>query len=184
MFRFREDELDYMVKDTNGRVFFSVPYREVPKDSSELEERNGWFRNVGMLWVLIGIVQITHRVYETGNLAGSIWLTLGLICFGVYWFAKTRFTVLPTEKGTIFVIQNKDHKRILNEMSRRRKKQFLYCFGEIDFENDPEDEARKFHWLRSEAVITEEELSSYLNKIRAYHQESETQVEGRSELVH
>lgn len=164
-FSFGKDKLAYSVKDRSGTHTFDIYYGDIPKDRQELEEKNDWYRNVGIFWVLIGVVQIIYRYHETGVLKGSVWLMLGVICFIVYAVAKTRFTIIPTQSGKIFIIQNKQHAKILEEIEGRRKKQLYEWYGEIDFSNDPNKEIAKFKWLANQGIIDENEMRDKINQI-------------------
>jgi hypothetical protein len=182
-FVFGGEALKYTLKDMNGRQSFSVPYTYIPRDTNELEERNPWFRNVGLFWMLIGVVQVIYRLFETGTLVPSLWLILGLVCFGIYRIASTRYLVLNTEKGSIFVIHDRKHEEILHELATRRKNQLKTLYGAIDYHNDPSAEMNKFRWLFKEGVITRQELEMTLEEIRSDRLDQNTPV-ATEELVH
>ncbi|MDP8208636.1 MAG: hypothetical protein P9L92_18380 [Candidatus Electryonea clarkiae] len=166
-FEFEDEKLKYTMKDSAGKRTFSVPYTSISTEKSELEERSNWFRNVGIFWVLIGVVQIVYRLIEGGSFGGSLWLTLGVICFIIYGFSGTKFTILESEKGGIFVLNNKEHDNIIDTIFSRRKEQLKLMLGDIDFSNDPRKEVRKFQFLHNEKVITDEEYDQIINKLQA-----------------
>ena len=182
-FIFGDDSLIYTLKDMGGRQSFSVPYISILKDRSELEERNPWFRNVGLLWVLIGIIQTLYVYHGAGGPILSIWLILGMVCLAIYWVATTRYTVLNTERGSIYVILDKKHEEVLQELSSRRKAQLRNLYGAINLQNDPAVEMNKFRWLLQEGAISDEEFRSTLKEIGVHHLAQE-QPEESTELIH
>lgn len=160
-FEFGEDKLKYSLKDGSGKRTFSTDYGDIyDEDFDELEEKNEWFRNVGILWVLLGAYQIGSRFMGSGNLSGSMWLTLGIICLITYRLRITKFTVIDAEKGRIFIIKDAQHSQLLDEISIRRKKQWKVRYGPINYDNDPQSELKKFQWLLDKRVISEDEFNA------------------------
>ncbi len=168
-FSFGESQLKYTIKDSGGSQSFSIDYGSIPAEVGEREERNAWFRNVGIFWIAIGVLQIGARFTEQGRLKGSIWFTLGILCFIVYWAAKTRYSVINTDKGLIFIIKNKQHDQVMNELDARRKRQWRQLYGEVDLTNDLAREIEKFRWLKENNVISEAEYNEAVIKIAQHH---------------
>lgn len=175
-FQFKEDKLSFTIKDSNGSHSFSINYGSIPLDDQrELEEKNSWFRNVGILWLLVGGVQTFLRFSESGNLTISMWSILGAICFAAFLCAKTKYTILRTESGNILIIQNKQHDQILNKITKRRKEQLLVWYGEINYNNDPNDEMNKFLWLKNQNLISEEHFKDVKAKLISFHKHEESE---------
>jgi len=168
-FIFNEEKLKYSFKDKSGGHSFDIHYGAIPNDSFEFEERNVWYRNLGAIWSLLGLFIIVSRYMETGVLRGSLWFTLGIICFIVYWFSEVSYKVINTEKGRIFVIKDKIHDEILDEIFTRKKEQLLSRYGEINYLNDPNSEANKFMWLLQEDAITRNEFEEIMKKLQTHH---------------
>jgi hypothetical protein len=59
--------------------------------------------------------------------------------------------------GNVFVIQDKNHDKIIEELNKRRKSQLLQWYGEVNPENELEYEIQKFKWLVEQNVISKEE---------------------------
>jgi len=175
LFQFLNEDLKFTGKDQSGTYTFSVKYGSIPANTSELIERNVWFRNAGILWALIGSLQIGLHYRDFGGFGGGFWFLVGLICLGIYGVAKTKYTVFNTDKGRIYVVKNKDHDHIISEISSRRKEQLFSWYGELDFSNDPNAELDKFRWLMSEGVIGEVEYTRVVEKLKSYHQNQELQ---------
>jgi hypothetical protein len=160
-FEFGEDKLKYSIKDASGKKTFSTDYGAISdEDYDELEVKNEWFRNVGILWMLIGAFQIGSRFMESGKFSGSMWLTLGIICLITYRFKTTSYTIVDAEKGRIFIIKDAQHSKILDEISTRRKKQWKIWYGSVNYENDPQSELNKFQWLLDKKAISEDEFKT------------------------
>jgi hypothetical protein len=162
-FEFGEESLKYTVKDKSGSHSFTIDYGSIPTDYGEVEERNLWYRNVGYLWILLGIffTVYTQKV--------SIWIFIGFVCMAVYWLVKTTYTVIDTEKGRLFVIKNHLHDNLMKEIDTRRKKQWYAWYGEVDFGNEPAKELNKFKWLLDNKVISEMEYNENVNKVISFH---------------
>jgi len=169
-FEFGEGSLKYTLKEKGGSRTFSVEYGSIPASYGELEERNEWYRNVGGIWIAIGIIIVGSRYLDTGQVSGSLWLTLGLACMAVYWVARTKYTTIDTPGGRLFVIAEAKHDEILREIDNRRKQQLLSWYGSIDYENDPAKELGKFKWLLDQDVITRSAYEESASKIRQYHE--------------
>ena len=158
IFTFDDDTLTFTGSDRSRKASFSVEYYEIPFDGKQLEEKNPWFRTAGFFWLVLGVIHIYYRYMDTSQLKGSIWLTFGLVCLAVYWFCRTRYTVLQTGMGSIFVIRDDKHEAILAEIESRRKRQLRERCGDIDYSNSPEAELRKFELLAKYNVISQTEL--------------------------
>ena len=168
-FTFGDDLLEYTIKDQNGRRTFSVEYGAIDTDSGEMEERNAWYRNVGFFWILLGAFIIFSQYADSGEVRGSVWLTLGIICFALYGMLKTTYTTLDSDKGRIFIIKDSSHDEIMEAIETRRKEQWLRWYGTIDFNNEPDKEIGKFKWLADRNAISEEEFLAYRGQILEYH---------------
>jgi hypothetical protein len=182
---FHEDRVEYSWKDSSGSRSFSVPYTEISRDRQGLTERNVWFRNAGILWLLIGGVQLAATWSGTQSARGGLWLILGAACVAVYRFRAISYTILPSEKGNLLVIDDADGRRILEEIEKRRAAQFR---GEYDFfpqGDSPEQLRNRFNWLHREGALSEEELQQ---RLAAIHETSPEPVAepkpATSQLLH
>jgi hypothetical protein len=163
---FGEGELQYSLEDTSGSRSFSVGYTDISRDRQTLVERNQWLGNVGLLWLALGAV-LTIVSFVGGKGTFSFWLWIGAGCYAVYRLRTTRFTIVPSEKGNLLVIDDEEGKRILNEIESRRAAQFK---AEYDFmpENDTPEQLRgRFKWLHREGALSNEELESRLVAVDA-----------------
>jgi hypothetical protein len=166
-YAFGEDELDYSIEDGSGSRSFSVAYSEIGRDRQTLVERNQWLRNVGLLWIALGVVFTGLSLSGDGALRVSVWLWIGLACYAVYRFRATRYTIVPTDRGNLLVIDGSDGERILGELAARR---VAYLRREYDFlpESDsPEQHRNRFNWLHREGALSDDELKQRLATVDA-----------------
>lgn len=170
-FTYGDDDLKYSIEDSSGSESFTVNYASVPAESQNIKiDKNPWFRNAGVLCLIIGIVQGLFLISDPDHIRTSIWIISGAVLFAIHAIAKTKYTVLNCDQGnTIFLIRNKSHDKIYDEIKRRRKIQVLGWYGEINFENEPSDEITKFVWLHDQGYISEDKLKSIVEKITDYH---------------
>jgi len=164
-YQFGEDELSYSLEDSSGSRSFSVQYTEVSRDRQTLEERNQWLGNVGLLWIALGAVLTAMSYFGAGPFRASFWLWIGLGCYAVYWFRRTKFTILPSEKGNLLVIDNADGPRLIQEIESRRAAQFLREYDFLDANETPQQQHRRFKWLHSEGALSQEEFQKRLAMI-------------------
>ena len=162
-----EDELHYTLQDGSGSRSFSVQYTEISRDRQTLEERNQWLRNVALLWMLLGAGMTAGSWFGEGPFKLSFWVWLGAFCYAVYWFRRTKFTVLPSEKGNLLVIDNDDGPRLIQEIESRRAAQFLREYDFIDADETPEQQRKRFKWLHSEGALSDEEFQKRVGMIEA-----------------
>lgn len=168
-FAFGERELKYTLRDRGATATFAVEYVAIPEDLGEFEERNTWYRNAGVFWVGLGILQIGMRLAEEGQLRGSLWLALGIVCLVAYRVGLTSYSTINTWNGRIFVIKGENHDRVFHEISARRKAQRRARFGTVDLDNDPASEIEKFRWLAEREAITGAECNAAIERISRHH---------------
>lgn len=176
-YQFGEDELNYSLEDSSGSRSFSVQYTDISRDRQTLEERNQWLRNAGLLWIALGGVLTAMSYFGEGPFRASFWLWIGLGCYAVYWFRRTKFTILPTDKGNLLVIDNDDGPRLIQEIESRRAAQFLREYDFMDADETPEQQRKRFKWLHSEGALSDEEFQRRVAMI------GEVGVKGAAEAV-
>lgn len=95
---------------------------------------------------------------------------IGAICYAVYGFRRTKFTILPSEKGNLLVIDNDDGPRLIQEIESRRAVQFLREYDFLDADEIPQQQHKRFKWLHSEGALSDEEFQKRLAIIEASNQ--------------
>jgi hypothetical protein len=166
-FVFGEEELNYRIEDGSGSRSFSVEYRDISRERQTLVERNAWLRNAGLLWVMLGVVMTGLSLSNGDGLKLSIWLWLGAACYGLYHFRSTRFTLVPTDKGNLYVIDDADGPRVLQEIASRRADHFRREYDFMPESETPDQLRKRFTWLHREGALSEEELQQRLAAVDA-----------------
>ena len=156
-YRFDTDSVEYRVEDSSGSRTFNVAYTELSRDRQELLERNEWFRNAGMLWMLIGVV-FTALSFGGERPAISLWFWIGLLCYLIFRLRTTRYTIIPSDKGNLLVIHNSDHDRIVNELETRRADQFRREYDFVPDGDEPDSCRRRLDWLKREGALSDEDV--------------------------
>lgn len=169
-FTFDEASFNFAFEDKTGSDNVDMAYAHFPQKSSVSIEQNHWLRNVGILWCIIGVLQLVLSFSAEGPLTvKTFWLMLGILCLIWFRYSKVVYSVFKGEAGNVFVIQNPEHDRIIDEINTRRKTQLLDWYGEINLENDPENEIDKFKWLSTEKVLTQEEAQQKISEVEYAH---------------
>lgn len=182
-FRFGKAQLVYTIRDASGCRSFAVEYGYIPTEASELEERVPWLRDVGIFLTVLGLLLTGVQLALGQPPAALIWLPIGLLTLLAYRGLRTRYTVIATEMGRIFVIRDGRHNEVMDELSRRRTAQWRQWYAEVDLDNDPDSEMDKFDWLRERNVISETEYQEAMKTI-ALHHDLDPESGGDEPLVH
>ena len=169
-FTLRDDHFNFAYEDKSGSGDIDLNYVDLPQKSSVSIEQNEWLRNVGLLWIALGVAQIGWAIFNDLSLSGKgFWLMVGMAC--VLWahFSKTRYSVFRTERGNVLVMQNKQHQQIVETLHARRKAQLLDWYGEVNPDNELENEIRKFQWLVEQDVMTQAESEQKIAQAQLLH---------------
>ncbi|WP_340679777.1 hypothetical protein [Paraglaciecola sp.] len=157
-FKFMDDHFNFAYEDKSGSGDTDLNYADVPKKASIKIEQNDWLRNVGYLWCALGVFQLGYAIYSDAPISGKgFWLMVGLGCVTWAHFSKVKYSVFNMERASVFVIHDKNHDTIMDELISRKKLQLLKWYGEVNPENDLEREISKFKWLAEQDVISKEE---------------------------
>ncbi len=157
-FTFHDEYFNFAYEDKSGSGDIDMDYADFPNKWSVQIEQNEWVRNVGYLWIMLGVFQLSYAIYSDASLSGrGFWVLLGLICIIWAHFSKVKYTVFRAERGNIFVIQDKYHDQIIEELTNRKKSQLRKWYGDVNPENDLEKEIQKFKWLMDQGVISKKE---------------------------
>ncbi|BBO26043.1 hypothetical protein AltI4_04310 [Alteromonas sp. I4] len=169
-FTLKDDHFNFAYEDKSGSGDIDLNYVDLPQKSSVSIEQNEWLRNVGLLWIALGVAQIGWAIFNDLSLSGKgFWLMVGMAC--VLWahFSKTRYSVFRTERGNVLVMQNKQHQQIVETLYARRKAQLLDWYGDVNPDNELENEIRKFQWLVEQDVMTQAESEQKIAQAQLLH---------------
>ncbi len=166
-FTFEKEHFNFAYEDKTGSGDTDFNYADFPQKSSIQIEQNEWLRNVGYLWCALGIFQFGYAIYSGAPLSGkSFWIVIGLACVVWAFFSTIKYSVYKSERGNIFVIQDKNHGKILEELNGRRKAQLVDWYADINPENELENEIGKFNWLVEQGVLTKEESEDKISQAK------------------
>lgn len=166
IFTLHDDHFNFAYEDKSGSGDADINYADFPKKSSIQIEQNEWIRNVGYLWIALGVFQLGYALFSEASLSGKgFWILAGVACIAWSHVTKVKYTVFRSGRGNVFVIQDKSHDRIIDEIHTRRKSQLLKWFGEINPDNDLDNEVEKFKWLAEQDVISKEESEQKIAQV-------------------
>lgn len=172
-FTLHDDYFNFAYEDKSGSGDADMSYADFPKKSSVQIEQNEWIRNVGYLWIALGVFQFGYAIYSNAPLSGKgFWILIGSLCVIWAYFSKVKYSVFRSEKGNVFVIQDKQHDQIVDELNKRRKSQLLKWYGDVNPENDLDNEIQKFKWLVAQGVISEEESERKIAQAELLHRDN------------
>lgn len=169
-FSFDDRELQHRVRDNSGEVEFSVEYGAIPAQKRIVYSRNNWLRNVGVIWCVLGVIQI-GLAFSAGEIgiSAAFWLLIGAGCLAFYRLTWSEFTVLDSSEGPVWIIHDKQHDAILEMIRDKRKAQLLAWYGSLDFSGDPLREVQTIEWLVKQDVMTKSDGDARIADIRKTH---------------
>jgi hypothetical protein len=162
---FEEEELEYSMQDNTSDLNFEVAYHKLPKRSQTFKERNEWLRNVGYIWLALGIFFTIVNIAD-GTIRVNFWIYVGLICLAVYRYTWADYTYFDTDEGRILVLKDSQSEEIMNELKSRRRAAFLSWFDKLEFETDGQLEGT-LDYLVKEKIYTRDEANAKLETIKS-----------------
>jgi len=159
-FNFEADELEYSMQDNTSNLTFDVRYSNIPKRHQTFYERNEWLRNIGLLWLIIGIA-FTIANFIQGEFRLQFWALIWLICLGAYRFTWSEYSYFDTEEGRILVLKDEQSTKILAEITSRRKAAFLGWFEKLEFDNSDQI-SQTLDYMVREKIFTRAEADIHL----------------------
>jgi len=165
-FSLGEKSINYSFNDGNSGRSFEVDYESISFDTSTFQQRNSWFRNVGLLWMILGAMLTVWMSMDKGKIVPSIWLVIGAVCYAIYFVRQTKYTIMESQKGNILIIEDKQHDAIKAAIENKRKEYFRKQYANINMDNDPEREMAKIEWLMEHKLITEKECDELSIKLQ------------------
>lgn len=164
-FELMDDEFRYSLHTENSSHSRTLEYAELSTDRETLTERNGWWRNLGLIWMALGAAFSVISMVDNQVLQLSVWLWVGLACYAMYWVRTVRYVVIPTERHNVFVIRDRQCDSILQELDRRRIQQLKKRYDYVSLNESPDHQRHRIEWLRRNNVLDEHEASSRLLEI-------------------
>lgn len=154
-FKFLEDKILYSTDFAGSVSNYKINYTSITNSKSTVIDKNEWYRNVGVLWLLIGlIVEVLPAL--AGNSQGFLWTFLGSMMLGVYRYNFISYSKFDSHPANLLIIKDKDHDEIYDAILEKRNKFVMSQYGAIDEKNDPTQEKERFRYLLEEEIITPE----------------------------
>jgi hypothetical protein len=158
-FTFMPEHFEWQYSDGSNSGSVNISYTAVPTESSTKTERNRWLMNIGILWVCLAMFARGYQLITGTN--------LGVTPFGVFgaalalwaYYRTVTFSVFDLGNGSLYVLHDKNHDKILSEIRWRRNEilRDRYLNGIEDVAGSAEEKQDILRWLASEGVISEQE---------------------------
>lgn len=159
-FDFQDDFLYYKIKDGNGSNSFNIRYEDITNSITEFEERNSWYKNVGLFWAILGVIDMALNRTKL-----SLWLVLGIIFYGLYYYYQTSYSKIDATSHNLLIIKNDKHDEIIKEVFNHRNDYLKANYGKINKENDKNNELNKFKWLRNLGVLADYQFEDLIKDL-------------------
>lgn len=164
-FEFGEESLRYGLDDGNASRTWTIEYAELAVEREHFVERNTSWRNVGVIWMVVGLV-LTSMDWSNMKVLGiSIWLPLGAACLGWYALRIRRYIVVPSPRVNVLVVDDASSAAILAEIDRRRAAQLRDRFDYLSPDESPEQQRHRVLWLQRQGSLDDHEVSARLLQI-------------------
>ena len=150
--KFEKNLLDYVYLDGKSNYPSSIPYSSIYLENpSSVFYESKWNRNLGFLWVAIGL----FNTYTTKNiLSQSLWFIIGGALIYMWQKEKVNQRVLTTDFGDLILLENNQTDEIMEriqhhqEESRKNEQEE----GEKTFKN-------LFLSLMAEMILSDEKIA-------------------------
>ena len=164
-FEFGDESLRYGLDDGSASRTWTIEYAELSVEREHFVERSTWWRNVGGIWVVLGLVLTSMDWAKTQVFGLSIWLPLGAACLAWYAMRIRRFIVVPSPRTNVLVIDDVSAAGILAELDRRRAAQLRDRFDYLSPDESPEQQRHRVLWLQRQGSLDDHEVSARLLQI-------------------
>lgn len=166
-FALGKDDFEYELRTEGSVRTYRLEYSELTSERESLVDRNPWWRNVGLIWMVLGALMAVAKFVDTQTVTLPVWLWLGAICYGVYHFRVIRFHIIPAERCSVLIIDNASGQEILRELESRRAAQLRARYDFISRSEHPDQQRSRFHWLGKQGVLDANELSARMLQLDA-----------------
>jgi hypothetical protein len=170
-FKLNEDELVYSLKTSTSDSTTPIPYKNMSANTWTFIEKNDWYRNVGALWILLGLAFEIPQIFLEKRFSLPFWFLLGVLFLLIYYIQKIKFTVIDADGNRIFIINDNQHDEIYNAILKYRRESLKREFGEINYNNDLNAEINKFSYLLNDGIISEKEFSEIKLTLEKHHKD-------------
>ncbi len=158
-FDFKDDKLEFLIKDVRQDYGFSIHYDDIDSKKSFTTLKEKWpsaFSAVAYIFFVLDVFWISKGFSPVGQ--GM--LATAILFMAIGSFFKVDATLIPTEMGNIVILPDKNHDKIVSEIFSRRRDVLKNIYGIVNPLNHPENEINRFRWLRDEDIITPSEFEA------------------------
>lgn len=159
-FRFEEETLHYAYADSSGGHAFAVAYEDIATDPAAragVTVKLDWYQHMAVVMAALALFQVIFGFLPNGLLSAATPAGVAGLLYAVYRLSIRRYTVVRSDAGSIFVLDDAQQQEILAEFHARRTARLRVRFADIDFSNELAVELQKFGWLLQQGVISQEE---------------------------
>ncbi len=162
-FAFHEDHLGYKATSRDGDISFIVAYQNLTANKRTIRVRKQIFLLASIaFWALGGASAFTDVFDNQIPYAGLCLLLIAVVLTSLYFFKQFSFTALPTARGQLSILHDKQHDKILDRLMEKRKSTLLHQFQHTNYSGKPQIRAQALQWLMENEVISETEYKAML----------------------
>lgn len=166
-FELRGGDFSYTLQTDGSTRTYRLEYADLSADRESLVERSIWWRNVGLIWIAIGLVIAVESYVEGQALRLPVWLWLGAACVAVYRVYVTRFRIIPAERCHVLIIDDAKADIICHELERRRATQLRSRYDYLTVNEHPEQQRHRIRWLQEQGALDDNEASARMLQLQA-----------------
>ena len=161
--RFSDETLEYTNADSSGVHRFTLPYTAISRDRDLLAVRSALLRAAALASPMLAYLLL---VFSNGSGTTMLkGLGIGLAFFVAYLLSTASYTVIPSEKGKIFILKGKKGDQILSEIGGRRAAQLRRQYDFVPESESLDQYRKRLEWLRSEGALTDDDV---MERLEAY----------------
>lgn len=167
-FIFYNDHLKYEARGGDGDISFIVAYQNLTANKRTIRVRKQIFLLASIaFWALGGASAFTDVFDNQIPYAGLCLLLIAVVLTCVYFFKQFNITVLPSARGQLSILHDKQHDKILDRLMAKRKSTLLRQFQHTNYSGKPQIRAQALQWLMENEVISETEYRAMLKEAPA-----------------
>ena len=158
-FEFEEDGLNFTLKDKSILKTEFISFEDITNKSHEFFEKNEGHKSRAIYFLIVGMLFLVSNIILKTRLWSWMFLVGAPIFYFLYKKSIVNFIVLNTEtEMDIWVLEDKNQKKIIDEIYSRRNDYLIKTYLEINYNNESSSEINKFSWLKKLEIINKKEF--------------------------
>ena len=192
VFQFERESLLYTLRDQSGERTFSVPYQVIDaKNVSGVRSKNPRFARTLTRAAIVGALA-AFAITTVNSTIGAIVGIASVCAYAMIWAAETAglfsvsFTHIPmapvppgANSNLLSIIGDQNRDQIVDELAKRSRERLRALYGTVDLSGDQGREAARMQWLKERGVISEDEYSEQMKRLRDHHNSDQGSEERR-----